>query len=173
MPSLLWIRVMLSPLSIILPNFFSVCLFMWHSLASSRTRFMYSSNPTICPSILVFTFSYNQTTTLVLFWRYLKMYWFWRKLQKKVILLPENEVDRLHHHLLNFLTATVGHFALVIKTYSVKKNNYWWCKRFVVKAETHQIWTFSKNSILTSFHTISSQQKSQFRHWKKSITARI
>ena len=90
-----------------------------------------------------------------------------------VIFLPENEVDRLHHHLLNFLTATVGHFALVIKTYSVKKNNYWWCKRFVVKAETHKIWTFSKNSILTSFHTISSQQKSQFRHWKKSITARI
>ena len=90
-----------------------------------------------------------------------------------VIFLPENEVYRLHHHLLNFLTATVGHFALVIKTYSVKKNNYWWCKRFVGKAETHQIWTFSQNSILTSFHTISSQQKSQFRHWKKSITARI
>ena len=122
-PSLLWIRVILSPLSIILPNGFSVCLFMWHSLASSRTRFMYSSNPTICPSILVFTFSYNQTTTLVLFCRYLEIKntltsTKGAKNRKNKCFLPENEIDRLYHHLLNLLATTVRHFALVIKIYS-------------------------------------------------------
>ena len=37
------------------------------SAASSRTKFMYSSNPTMCPSILVLIFSYNQTWTRVRF----------------------------------------------------------------------------------------------------------
>ena len=43
--SLAWIRVMLSPFNIIRDSGFLVCRFKWTSTASSRTRFMYSSNP--------------------------------------------------------------------------------------------------------------------------------
>ena len=43
--SLAWIRVMLSPFSMILPSCFSVCRLVCTSEASSSTRFMYSSNP--------------------------------------------------------------------------------------------------------------------------------
>merc|ERR1719454_80789 len=87
-PSLAWISVMLSPFSIILPKVFSVFLFRWTSQASSKTRFMYSSKPVMCPSIRVLTFSYSQTLTRVRFWR-----------------SPEDQVDGLDHHLLHLLTA--------------------------------------------------------------------
>ena len=43
--SLVWMRVMLSPFNMIRPSCFLVPLFMWHSVALSKTRFMYSSNP--------------------------------------------------------------------------------------------------------------------------------
>lgn len=55
---------MLSPLSKILPIAFLLFLLTETSAASSNTRFMYSSNPTIFPSILRSVFSYSQTNTL-------------------------------------------------------------------------------------------------------------
>jgi len=47
-----WINVMLSPFSKMRPSRFLFCVFMCTSSASSKTRFMYSSNPTMHPSIL-------------------------------------------------------------------------------------------------------------------------
>lgn len=48
---------MLSPFSKIFPSDFFVFLLTETSAASSSTRFMYSSNPTIFPSILRSVFS--------------------------------------------------------------------------------------------------------------------
>lgn len=68
-----WINVILSPFIIILPICFLFLVFMCTSSASSNTMFMYSSNPTMCPSIRRFTFSYSQICTRLLFCKYLKI----------------------------------------------------------------------------------------------------
>ena len=67
--SLAWIRVMLSPFSMILPSCFSVCRLVCTSEASSSTRFMYSSNPVMWPSILKQEFYRVVWTFCTLCWR--------------------------------------------------------------------------------------------------------
>ena len=68
-----WMTVILSPFNIIRPSCFRLCVFIWTSSASSNTRFMYSSNPTMQPSILRFSCSYSQIWIRERFWRYLKI----------------------------------------------------------------------------------------------------
>eukprot|EP00168_Porphyra_purpurea_P007215 TRINITY_DN18948_c0_g1_i1.p2 TRINITY_DN18948_c0_g1~~TRINITY_DN18948_c0_g1_i1.p2 ORF type:complete len:102 (+),score=1.10 TRINITY_DN18948_c0_g1_i1:165-470(+) len=65
--------VMFSPFNISLPSFFLLLSFWLTSAASSRTKFMYSSNPMITPSILMSVFSKSMICTRDLFWRYLKI----------------------------------------------------------------------------------------------------
>eukprot|EP00658_Telonema_sp_P-2_P051611 TRINITY_DN396_c0_g1_i5.p1 TRINITY_DN396_c0_g1~~TRINITY_DN396_c0_g1_i5.p1 ORF type:complete len:118 (-),score=13.96 TRINITY_DN396_c0_g1_i5:98-451(-) len=64
---------MLSPFSRMRPSSFRVSFFLETSSASSRTRFMYSSNPMMRPSSLSSVFSYSQIWILCLFWRNRKM----------------------------------------------------------------------------------------------------
>lgn len=64
---------MLSPLSMIRPRGLRVSVFTWYSSASSSTRFMYSSKPTMCPSIRRVMFSNSQTCTRERFCRYRKI----------------------------------------------------------------------------------------------------
>ena len=53
----------------ILPSCFSVCLLVWTSEASSNTRFMYSSNPVMWPSILQISRWYQELSmTFTLCW---------------------------------------------------------------------------------------------------------
>uniref|UniRef100_A0A224Y6E7 Putative secreted protein n=1 Tax=Panstrongylus lignarius TaxID=156445 RepID=A0A224Y6E7_9HEMI len=66
-------RVILSPFIIILPSDLLFFVFILYSSASSNTKFMYSSKPTMCPSILRLIFSYNHTHTRDLFCKYLKI----------------------------------------------------------------------------------------------------
>lgn len=68
-----WIRVILSPFIIILPKVFLLPDFLYTSSASSRTKFIYSSNPTMCPSMRRLMFSYSHTCTLDRFCRYRKI----------------------------------------------------------------------------------------------------
>ena len=66
-------RVILSPFNISRPNDFLLFVLMWYSSASSSTKFIYSSKPTMWPSRRRFTFSYNQTCTRDLVCKYLKI----------------------------------------------------------------------------------------------------
>ena len=66
-------RVILSPFSIKRPKDFLFLVFTWYSSASSRTRFIYSSNPTMWPSNRRFTFSYSHTWTRERVCKYLKI----------------------------------------------------------------------------------------------------
>lgn len=64
------INVILSPFSMIRPNGFLFFVFKWYSSASSNTKFMYSSKPTMQPSILKCIFSKSQTCTRDWFCKY-------------------------------------------------------------------------------------------------------
>mmetsp|Transcript_23059 Transcript_23059/g.54496 ORF Transcript_23059/g.54496 Transcript_23059/m.54496 type:complete len:277 (+) Transcript_23059:109-939(+) len=66
-----WMQVMASPFSRILPTSFR--FFEPISTASSRTMFMYSSNPMICPSSCILVSSYSQMRTRVFFCKCPKM----------------------------------------------------------------------------------------------------
>lgn len=68
-----WMSVILSPFSINRPKAFLDFVLMWNSSASSSTKFIYSSKPTMWPSKRRFTFSYNHTWTRDLVCKYLKM----------------------------------------------------------------------------------------------------
>merc|ERR1719232_767253 len=129
MPSLLWIRVMLSPLSIIFKLLFADAFF---ALDQSDVVSLehYSSQLLLCMSFHVALAGIIQNQIHVLIKsNNLSLYPCVHVLVQpdnypgSVLEISENEVDRLHHHLLNFLTATVGHFALVIKTYSLVEVN--------------------------------------------------
>jgi len=113
-----WISVTLSPLRRIRPrvNLFPVLTLT--SWASSKTRFIYSSNPIINPSMRSFIFSKSQMLTRALDWRYLRNKTNYRILKWKRVFartlkyLPENKVYRLDHNLLH-PRCLEGHFDFI------------------------------------------------------------